>query len=1041
MSAPDLQSAPGEPRRAPFAILRFPILPLAHLHLAGTFPWNSSTEETPDVAVALAALEVASPALVDAVSRMADEHSRTRKREDRLKAALARYLSRMSTRATPFGLCAAYCLCPVGQDCQLSIAGDIRVAYRLDARLIGELINQVQGRGRSNLLLQSSMLWSTEEALFEASEASASRSARGLRRDPSVDRVLTFLGVGATRGEIVDQLVQDGSSAEEAEQLLDELLQARVITAGDREVASLAVGDEGNSQWPSALPMPTEVASLVQDLANLSSDGGIGSGLAKYLRSYRQRVETMLGRTVSHPVLHAEARCQSSNASISHELTQHIIEGGDVLVRAGIAEPLPALENFAARFEIRFGDAHVPLLQAVEGERGAGFELRRGADQCVGASHDFGSQRPGGFEFRTRESVLLPLVVRSWNDRAEELILSEEDLQALSPHGGPPLPHSYIVHCRLQSSWDSPRPTPRRTAILRLFGPGSTAWLGRFAVADSELPSKLREMVNREARAREPEILAEIIAQVPGSAANVTFQPRLYSWCIAAAESADDRLGSNILPISDLLIGLEGGRFLLSSRTLGRTVVPRLSTALHPSGFRSAAVQLLALLSRQGCAGHVSWSWGPLGLAPYLPRVRFRDYILAPRRWLLTAAPAANSRVVEDLSRQVREARDQGMPRFVGIVEGDNILTMDLDDSDLLHSGLAGQGTRVELIEVDCDPALAPVRFQARPHGHEILLPVEPVSYPEARPQAPSIVGPTAESTLGRDWIYFRVYCGPASMEKLLTNEIATTIRRLCGRNAIRRWFFVRFADPRWHLRIRCQVDGTDFAPVIAAFEEALERPRRLQEVHDLETAWYRREVRRYGGPKGIELCEILFHLDSEASLKALGSDTTGRTLSLAGRMARLVQALSESLTGALQMVESWRDGRLRLIVGGPEPWGQPKGIQMRLRINELYHRLRKEIGPVVAGHWPVDGRFSPADGEIGKVLAGLIELDHAGVLDAPLWSIGASLAHMSANRTFRHNSNAHEVLALGLLARALRELIERRKVPDLLTSTSIDAE
>ena len=106
----------------------------------------------------------------------------------------------------------------------------------------------------------------------------------------------------------------------------------------------------------------------------------------------------------------------------------------------------------------------------------------------------------------------------------------------------------------------------------------------------------------------------------------------------------------------------------------------------------------------------------------------------------------------------------------------------------------------------------------------------------------------------------------------MLREVVRLVTAAAAGSGAADRWFFIRYGDPDWHLRLRFhgrpeRLQGEVLPTLQAAAAPLLEDGRlwRLQ----LDT--YEREVERYGGSAGIVLAEKLFHLDSEAVLEMLG--------------------------------------------------------------------------------------------------------------------------------------------------------------------------
>jgi hypothetical protein len=88
------------------------------------------------------------------------------------------------------------------------------------------------------------------------------------------------------------------------------------------------------------------------------------------------------------------------------------------------------------------------------------------------------------------------------------------------------------------------------------------------------------------------------------------------------------------IPVTDLLVSVVGEEIVLRSPRLGRRVIPRLTSAhnYHPS---QGIYRFLGALQAHGAAGELGWDWGPLGEAPFLPRVVTGRLVLSRARWNL----------------------------------------------------------------------------------------------------------------------------------------------------------------------------------------------------------------------------------------------------------------------------------------------------------------------------------------------------------------------------------------------------------------------
>ena len=71
----------------------------------------------------------------------------------------------------------------------------------------------------------------------------------------------------------------------------------------------------------------------------------------------------------------------------------------------------------------------------------------------------------------------------------------------------------------------------------------------------------------------------------------------------------------------------------------------------------------------------------------------------------------------------------------------------------------------------------------------------------------------------GSRWLFFKLYTGTQSADILLTRHISPFVRRLRESGAIDDFFFIRYTDPLFHLRLRLHLPDTSrYGEVFGAF-------------------------------------------------------------------------------------------------------------------------------------------------------------------------------------------------------------------------------
>ena len=59
----------------------------------------------------------------------------------------------------------------------------------------------------------------------------------------------------------------------------------------------------------------------------------------------------------------------------------------------------------------------------------------------------------------------------------------------------------------------------------------------------------------------------------------------------------------------------------------------------------------------------------------------------------------------------------------------------------------------------------------------------------------------------GSEWLYLKVYTGSTTADAVLRTYLAPVIATAMRQGLARRWFFLRYGDPDWHLRVRFHGD------------------------------------------------------------------------------------------------------------------------------------------------------------------------------------------------------------------------------------------
>jgi thiopeptide-type bacteriocin biosynthesis protein len=973
----------------------------------------------------------------------------------KIERTLVRYLERMCWRSTPFGLFAGTATGTVGQSTDLALGPRDRQGRltRLDAEYLSALAvalardPKVQPRLRYRPT-RCRYRRGTDRRVFIAAQRDGDGTARSLTMAESValDLILSQADQGATSDELALALYASGLVLEraQADQLVAALIRADVLV-DDLDLP--IVGTDPLNHLIAQLQSIQDnaaagVLAKVRDRLMVLDDRDQPSSRADY-----QAVMDLLAPLPHRPTLsrlfHVILKHEIRSAELDVRITREVLAGADALLRL-VPKELAALADFRKAFSARYDRQEIPLMEALDEFVGIGFDPARSTlTEIPPLLHDLVIAAPASNEsvpWGPLQRWLTQQVMEAARTGLDEITLTDSVLQEIG--GRPPLlADSFAVIGSLHAGGAAP-PDPRdhRFHVRQVVGPTGGATLARFCALDPLLAANLQALVAREAELAADDILAEVVFCAHPRMGNVAARAPLRRFEIPMS-GAFTSAGVTPIPLEDLLVSVHGQRVLLRSRSLGKNVRPRLTYADNTELPGIPAYRFLASLA-QSEGGSAVWSWGALEHLAQLPRVVYGRCILALARWRFEPDEIERLRKLNRSGdaftglRRLREARR--LPRWVMLVERDRQLPIDLENPLSFDAFLQVVGPGPAAVEEMFPGPGGP--FVASPeggHAHEMVLPfLRQQALAEAMPPAPLpsvALRPPRPRDLprfpGGDWLYAKLYCSVASTDRVLREVVFPLVQQTEG--TVSRWFFLRYGDPDWHLRLRFHGDPVALRDLVLPTLHQLTAAAGRHDVHRVTLDSYDPEHERYGGSETMAMVERVFQHDSEAAVLLsilYPTDAEARwCLTLLG-MYRLLVAFGLDRSERLEVASAARD-----------KFTQEAGLIGRdgRVLGQRFRETRSLLAEVF------DAGLAPDH----RLRAGVDVLDQRDRDLAPLaieligaWSdeggadtrkrITASLLHMHANRVLPSHHRLQEAFLCDFLTRLLRAEQNEHKHP-----------
>jgi thiopeptide-type bacteriocin biosynthesis protein len=1013
--------------------------------------------ERPEI---IQALFLASPSLLSGVEYWKAEPDS--KKGIQAQRSLIRYFTRMCLRPTPFGLFSGGSVgrisVTVGTPTVLELQQKncFRTSSRLGFDYLLALTEQLEKKPEIAEHLQytpnSSLHKKAGKAHYVESRFSeagvVSHHLVSVETDSHLNAVLERAAGGASIAELVATIVAGAPhgdiSAAEARDYVQELIDNGVLVS---DLAPLLTGPPALDDLVGKLKSFSSGMEAAQTLED------VRTGLAGFdrrrlgvqpeeYRNLASELECLPAKVDLGHLFQVDMVKPVADATLSRFVRDEVLRGLEVLCRLPPSDP-PGLNAFRDAFLGRYDRARVPLLEALDHEIGLGFGQSESKSPLL--NRLFGSGPPSEGPAQDFETLLMrTLLLRSSQNQMEV----ELDLAGvpLNPRTIRSLPNAFSVDVTLIASSSEAIESGNFQVWLRGGqGPSGGRMYGRFCHADPDLENYLRGHLRDEAACDPGAIHAEIVHFPEGRIGNVLSRPILRDYEIVYLGRSGAPAEAQI-SVADLLVSVERDQIVLHSRRLNRRVIPRMTNAHSFYMDNQASVyRFLALLQHQNGAVIPSFSWGKLSESEFLPRVRAGRYIVSLAQWRISAdeiqklaktGTAKRFLAIQELRRR------RGLPRWVALVDYDNVLPMDLDNILCVDACLHAAARNPESTVLrEMYPGLDQLCVRS-PEGrfvHELSVPF--VRRREAKAEAPTVAVKTlsrhrAASELRRDfppgseWAYYKVYAGPAVLDRVLREVVPGLVERIRKTGAISRWFFIRYGDPDKHIRMRfqgspermlrevCPLLTEAFSPLLAA--GALWKSQ-------LDT--YTREVERYGGDEGVIAAEEIFTHDSDAVLdilKLIADDVDSAhrwQIALLGA-DMLLTDLGFDLPTKHSMAQAWRESFKKEF---------RVGIAGERLLGSRFRALRPGLASLLDGE--SDNRllqaarviFERRSAGLRPASARLRALENSGRLNAGLPPLANSYVHMHVNRFMPFSARQYELVIYDFLTRLYESRIARR--------------
>lgn len=681
-------------------ILRTPLYPISDLFTFYKETENNETafKEKFSSKLIQEAIFLSSPPLYFSLKNWLDGNLSDPKKIEKLKNSLTKYLTRMSSRCTPFGLYAGYSIGAFSEENNIIVgSSDDHTRYtKLDMYYLVSLVNDLiqDSRIRDNIRFTSnSTLYQINNELryieYKYFGLKRSHEIVSVEKTDVLDFVLSFSKNGKLLSEIADELINKFTDVDynDAKEFINELAKNQLLIS---ELEPLLIGHDYFTHLQQIIAKIDEIDEIKTTLKDIADkienlDKKLENQISNYTNIHEvlREFKTMFD---SRFLFQTDLKIGTIKNTLNKSIIKEIREGIMILNHVSPNNQNYALTNFKKQFIDKFGESEIPLSLVLDPEFGiryneSGFHNILPDDSFI--NHIVLNRQPSSSlpEVRLNNiDIYLHQKISEAYRTGEQRIILEKDKLPQTNNNWNSLPEtmSFITEFIF---------TDEKQKILLNGGGGSTAanLIGRFTIADEEIRSYAEEIISVDKNFNQDTILAEITHLSDSRVGNITSRSTLYEYEIPYLAKSSKK-AENQIPISDLVVSVSHtGEIILRSISKNKKVIPRLINAHNYSFNNTPIYSFLCDLQATEKRKSIQLDLSNISkLYKFIPRIEYKNIIFKKASWNFNKEDLNNllkTKNENTLIEAVHNIRKQwNIPQYICLIEADNEMLIDLEN-------------------------------------------------------------------------------------------------------------------------------------------------------------------------------------------------------------------------------------------------------------------------------------------------------------------------------------------------------------------------
>lgn len=687
----------------------------------------------------------------------------------------------------------------------------------------------------------------------------------------------------------------------------------------------------------------------------------------------------------------------------------------------------PYLDTFISKYQDKYEQAQISLLEVLDPNYGIGyaeFSIGNAEYQPLTNGLNFSSNSSLPNHFNPIDEVVEKAIYHFLDSKQQVIDIENflDNVPALQK-GQIPVKESAYIFGNLSLRKDSGTFTFFPDQI---YANQASKLLKRFSSLGNDISDFISEIYTQEQNINSDAILAEVIT-IPNNA---------YSNIVLSTVSRKGEIphftnynkSNTNIELRDITVCIQEGKVRLFSKKLKKEIIPVVS---HPYNtyLEDPICKFLSDVANQFTGGGRFWNWGKYAQWEHLPRISYKNIIISRESWCIVKSsnPYSNLAEADQLIKGL--IKDRKIPQKVimsNAIHSDNEIILDLSLS--VCRQILAKEINFNTIYLFED-IYSESKFLQGDEGYyntELVIP-----YLNKNPKYHSPIQRNSSDQkrlfLPADqWLYVKIYGGSKLVEKILTSVILPFSEKFRKNKVIDQWFFIKYNDPDYHLRVRfhrsADSSEVEWQGLLYHLTTSLSKKFGSSFHYKLTVDTYKREIERYG-KLPLETSETLFYFDSlsiASFIKDLNGDIgeTYRYKFAFLNIDNLLDSFQYSLQEKKVILSNINQD---FFNEHKEFFAQEKTLRQFL--NKRYRELKDQITDTVDNTSETHQELAPYLEKREKFIKKNVLL-----FEGSLQHLIYSYIHMTLNRLFLINPRHHELLVYHLLNKYYESEIAKQK-------------